>query len=152
MSEPFEYLAQRLIPQREWHDRKAAVNKRRYYYTQLATLLAGATIPIVTLWAANNPYWSGLLTAILGGVVVVAAAVEKLFKFQENWLLYRTVAEALAREEQLYQTGAAEYAGADEAARKRLLAERAETVLSTTTSQYVATHKSTREPSSGNRG
>ena len=39
-----------------------------------------------------------MFSAVLGGVVIVAASVGNLFKFHENWLQYRTLVEALERE------------------------------------------------------
>jgi Protein of unknown function (DUF4231) len=138
----FEYVERRLEPQRKWHDDRATWNKRRFYAVEIATLLAGAAIPVVNLWLVHDAFWAGVLSAILGGVVVVAAAVGKLFKFHENWLQYRTLVEALEREKELYSVGAAEYAGADEAGRSRLLVERVENLLGNTTSQFIETQRS----------
>jgi len=59
---------------------------------------------------AKDPFWTGVLSAVLGGVVVVVASVGKLFKFHENWLQYRTLVEALEREKELYSVGAGDYA------------------------------------------
>jgi len=145
MNETFEYVERRLEPQRKWHNEKATWNKRRFYTVEVTTLLAGAAIPIVNLWVVNDPYWAGVVSAVLGGVVVVAASVGKLFKFHENWLQYRAVVEALEREKELYSVGAGEYAEADKAVRNRLLVERVENILANTTSQFIETHQSTRE-------
>src|SRR5262245_20378034 len=145
MNETFEYVERRLEPQRKWHNEKATWNKRRFYTAEVATLLAGAAIPVVNLWVAKDPFWTGVFSAVLGGVVVVAASVGKLFKFHENWLQYRTLVEALEREKELYSVGAGEYADADKAERNRLLVERVENVLANTTSQFIETHQSTRE-------
>jgi len=145
MNETFEYLERRLEPQRKWHNEKAKWNKRRFYTVEVATLLAGAAIPIINLWLAKDPYWAGVLSAILGGVVVVAASVGKLFKFHENWLQYRTLVEALEREKELYSNGAADYAELDEAERNRLLVERVESILASTTSQFIETHQTARD-------
>jgi len=145
MNETFEYLERRLEPQRKWHNEKAKWNKRRFYTVEVATLLAGAAIPIINLWLAKDPYWAGVLSAILGGVVVVAASVGKLFKFHENWLQYRTLVEALEREKELYSNGAADYAELDDAERNRLLVERVESILASTTSQFIETHQTARD-------
>ncbi|MES2924478.1 MAG: DUF4231 domain-containing protein [Verrucomicrobiota bacterium] len=118
--EPFDYLQRRVVGQRTWHSTKAAWNKRRYYGVEITTLLAGALIPVVNLWIADPRVLSG----ILGGAIVIAAGIGKLFKFQENWLQFRTLAEALEREEEFYKTGVADYAGADDARRDSLLVER----------------------------
>jgi len=145
MDETFEYLERRLEPQRKWHNEKATWNKRRFYTVEVTTLLAGAAIPIVNLWVVNDPYWAGVVSAVLGGIVVVATSVGKLFKFHENWLQYRALVEALEREKELYSVGAGEYAETDKAERNRLLVERVENILANTTSQFIETHQSTRE-------
>ena len=145
MAEPFEYLQRRLEEQRQWHSDKAAWNKRWFYRTEIATLFAGAAIPIVSLLCANHPFRAGVLTALLGAIVVLAAALAKLFKFHENWLQYRTTVETLGREKELYLNATADYAEADETRRNQLLVERVENILATTTSQFVAAHRSARD-------
>lgn len=141
MDESFDYLTRRLEQQRLWHSEKAAWNKHWFYRTESATLFAAAAIPIVNLVLVNQPSRAGVLTALLGGVVVVAAAVGKLFKFHENWLQYRTVVETLDREKEFYSNGAADYADPDERRRNQLLVERVENILAATTSQFVAAHR-----------
>ena len=61
----------------------------------------------------KDAYLAGVLSAILGGIVVLAAAIGKLFKFHENWLHYRALAEAFAREKELYSAGAGDYTTVD---------------------------------------
>ena len=141
MNPSFEYLERRLEPQEKWHNEKARWNKWLFYTMEVATLLAGAAIPVVNLWVVKDAYLAGVLSAILGGVVVVAAAVGKLFKFHENWLHYRALVEALAREKELYSVGAGDYATASMKRRNRLLVERVENILANTTSQFIETHK-----------
>ncbi len=141
MNEPFDYLTRRLEQQRQWHSEKAAWNKRWFYRTETATLVAAAAIPVVNLVFVNHPSRAGVLSALLGGVVVVAAAVGKLFKFHENWLQYRTLVETLDREKEFYSNAAADYADPDETRRNQLLVERVENILAATISQFVAAHR-----------
>ena len=110
MNPSFEYLERRLEPQEKWHEEKARWNKWLFYTMEVVTLLSGAAIPVVNLWVIKDAYLAGVLSAILGGLVVVAAAVGKLFKFHDNWLHYRALVEALAREKELYSAGAGDYA------------------------------------------
>lgn len=146
MNPSFEYLERRLEPQEKWHEEKARWNKWLFYTMEVATLLSGAAIPVVNLWVVKDPYLAGVLSAILGGLVVVAAAVGKLFKFHDNWLHYRALVEALAREKELYSAGAGDYASPfDEAGRKRLLVERVENLLASATSRFIEAHRSERE-------
>lgn len=141
MSAEFDYLPRRLQPQEEWHDQRARLNKRLFYTVEVATLLAGAAIPVVNLWVIKDPYLAGVLSAIFGGVVVVAAAIGKLFKFHENWLHYRALVEALACEKELYAAGAGDYARAHGAGRDRLLVERVENLIANKTARFMETHK-----------
>jgi hypothetical protein len=141
MSAQFEYVKRRLEPQEKWHDERAKLNKRLFYTAEVATVLSGAAIPVVNLWAVQDKYLAGVLSAILGGVVVVAAAIGKLFKFHDNWLHYRALVEALAREKELYAAGAGEYAAVEAAARDRLIVERVENLLANKTAQFLETHR-----------
>ena len=141
MPESFDYPERRLKSQRDWHSRAARWNKHRFYFMEIATLLAGAAIPVINLWIVQDAHLAGLLSAILGGIVVLAAGITRLFKFQENWLQYRALVDALDREQEHYRIGAGEYARVDEAGRSRLFVERIEGLLASTTSQYITTHR-----------
>jgi hypothetical protein len=148
IDDPFDYLERRVTPQRKWHAAKAKWNKQRFYATEITTLVAGALIPVVNLLRLGT-YWAGLLSGLLGGVVVTAASIGKLFKFQENWLQYRALVETLDREVEMYMNGVADYAKADQADRNRLLVERVENLLATNTSTYVAAHRSDKPAAPG---
>jgi Protein of unknown function (DUF4231) len=90
--------------------RKGKAKQAAFLHDGVATVLAGAAIPVVNLWAIKDAYLAGVLSAIFGGVVVVVAAISKLFKFHDNWLHYRARVEALAREKELCAAGAGDYA------------------------------------------
>ena len=137
----FDYLERRVVPQRKWHAAKARWNKKRFYAMEITTLVAGALIPVVNLVALSS-YWAASLSGLLGGVVVIATAIGKLFKFQENWLQYRALVETLDREVEMYLNGVADYARVDQTDRNRLLVERVENLFATNTSAYVAAHRS----------
>ena len=141
MNPSFDYLQRRLEPQEAWHDKRARLNKHLFYTVEVATLLSGAAIPVVNLWAVQDAHLAGVLSAILGGAVVMAAAVGKLFKFHENWLHYRALVEALAHERELYSIGAGDYAKSDATRRNRLLVERVENLIANKTAQFIETHK-----------
>ena len=136
---PLPYVQRRLEEQRQWHAREAARNKRRFYAAEIATLLAGASIPVVNVWVVD-PVTARVLSALLGAVVVVAAGLARLMKFQENWLQYRAVAEALGREREFYAEKAGDYAIADDK-REALLVDRVEALLTSTTMRFIATHR-----------
>jgi hypothetical protein len=66
--------------------------------------------------------------------------VAKLWKFQENWLQYRAIAESLGRERELYTGKVGDYAIADDQ-REALLVDRVEALLASTTTRFLATHR-----------
>ena len=140
--EAFDYPERRLESQRHWHSGKATWNKRRFYATEIVTMLAGAAIPIVNVWGAPAAPEVRVTSTILGAMVVLSAGVARLFKFQENWLQFRAVAEALDREREFHAQKVADYALDDDAKRHALLVERVEALLATTTAQFLATHRS----------
>jgi len=84
MNGPFEYVERRLEPQRKWHNEKATWNKGRFYTVEIAMLLAGAAIPVVNLWVAKDLFWTGVFSAVLGGVLVVAFSVGKPSNFMRT--------------------------------------------------------------------
>ena len=140
VDDPFDYLQRRVVPQRKWHAAKARWNKQRFYAMEITTLVSGALIPVVNLLALGT-YWAGVFSGLLGGVVVIATAIGKLFKFQENWLQYRALVETLDREVEIYMNGVADYAKIEQADRNRLLVERVENLFATNTSSYVAAQR-----------
>lgn len=136
------YIQDRLDPQQVWHSDKARWNKNSYYITEIITMGFSAMIPVINLLPVQT---KPVLSALLAGSVVVAAGIAKLGKFQENWLNYRALAEALEREKELCQHQIGDYAVAPEA-REKLLIERVENMLASTTSQFLSIHRAEQTP------
>jgi len=67
-------------------------------------------------------------------VAILASAV-RAFKFQENWINYRTTAETLKKEIHLYRAGAGEYARVPD--REALFVERVESLISRENTTWV---------------
>ena len=68
-----------------------------------------------------------LISGVLGTTIAVLEGVQQIGKYQQNWIIYRTTAEALKREKYLFLSGAGPYASANNP--KTLLAERVEATL-----------------------
>jgi Protein of unknown function (DUF4231) len=58
----------------------------------------------------GSPVW---VTGGLAAVIVVLEGVQHLYQFQEQWITYRSTAEALTRERYLYLARASPYVGED---------------------------------------
>ena len=113
---------ERLEDQINWYSRKSGDNQRRYRWFKLLEIAVAASLPVVA--AVHSPVW---LTGGLAAVVVVLEGTQHLFQFQQNWITYRSTAEALKHERYLYLAKAGPYAQVD---RHRRLAERLEGLIS----------------------
>jgi hypothetical protein len=147
-----------LEKQAKWHSGKAGKYKRSFYLVEIITLSAGALIPVINIFdpaafGDRGQLYQRLGSALLAAVVVVTTGIGKLYKFQENWLTYRGLSEELEREKELYLNGVGLYGEADEKARLKLLVERSESILSTTTTRFISLQRAEREDNpAGERG
>ena len=145
MTEP-DYLTRRLDAQKTWHSKKAKWNKLWYLALEITTMTAGACIPIINVIPADDgAVWQRVASAGLAAVVVFAAGISKLFKFQETWLRYRAIAENLDRERELFIAGLGDYGNADAQKRLAALVDRVELLLADQTAQFLASQRTARE-------
>ena len=79
---------------------------------------------------------SAAVAGALGAVIVVLEGLQQLFQFQQNWISYRTTAEALKHEKFLYLASAGPYREADSP--DATLAERVESLVSQETGAWAA--------------
>jgi hypothetical protein len=146
MSEEFKYLNDRIEAQINWHSEKANWNKTKYYLAEIITLVSGAIIPVINVVDVfPDPAMVRMLSASLAALAVLAAGISKLYKFQENWLNFRALAEALRREKELYFYHVGDYESQVDR-RQKLLVERVENMLASATSQFVSIQRAEREP------
>ena len=103
------YISERLDNQISWYGKKSAYNKFRFRICQLIVIVASAAIPIINLGIPlsgmpnpNLAYQALGITAILGGIITIVTALSQMDTYFETWVLYRTTAEALKRERDIY--------------------------------------------------
>lgn len=128
----------RLEDQIGWYDGKSGANQRRYKWLKLIEIAIAAVLPVVA--AMHSPVW---LTGSLAAAIVVLEGAQHVFQFQQNWIIYRSTAEALKRERYLYLAQAGEYAGED---RHPRLAERLEILISQEHAKWTASLQNTVNP------
>lgn len=92
-----------------------------YKRVKLGQIGVGALVPVLA--GVGAP---GLLTAAFAAAVVIAEGAQQLFRWHDNWHIYRTAAEELKQEKFLYLTQAGPYTGPD---RQSILAERIASVM-----------------------
>ena len=143
-----DYLQDRVVEQYEWHNKKASLNQKRFYVTETIALVVGALIPVVNVLPVLDPSSEvlknslPLVNSLMGATIVVAVGAGKLWKFQENWLQYRALAEALLREKELFCYEVGDYQAAEDGVDlTKLLVDRVEDMLATNTRQFVSRHR-----------
>lgn len=124
-------VIERLEDQIAWYDRKSGENQWRFKLLKGLQLTTAAAIPVVAATANEAGVVAGL-----GAAVVVVEGFLQLNQYQQNWISYRSTAEALKHEKYLFLAGAGPYAGGDDA--KRLLADRIEGLISQEHAKWVS--------------
>jgi uncharacterized integral membrane protein len=131
-----KYLAERYEPQVEWYDRKAIWNQRVYTGFQWTVIVLGAITPVLVAVGGEWQRWSAV---VVGSLVAIGIAGLKTFKYQENWVNYRTTCETLRKEIHYLQAGVDAYRGAANPA--ALFVERVEALIARENSMWLSIRK-----------
>lgn len=99
-----DYLNQRYKPSIDWYDKKSIYSKRWYYSLQSLVIFFTCITPILAVIGLRWP------TTIIASIVALLTGLLKLLKFDENWIIYRTICESLKKEIHLYKADLSEYA------------------------------------------
>lgn len=130
-----DYLNQRLEDQINYYDRASQKNQRYYKRTKVIEIFSASLIPFLAGNMAQTPKIAWLI-GVLGLAIAICEALAALHKFHDNWLQYRAIAEALAKERYLYLTNVKPY---NTNAAFRKLVVTIEAMLSEENSQWVQT-------------
>ena len=122
-----EYLEERVEDQIQWFDRKSAINKTWYRRCQLVQLIAAALITLSGIFIGKSGLYLQYLIPLLGAIIAIISGILSLYKFQENWIQYRTTAENLQQEKYLFLGRSIPY---DEPEPLKLFVERVEAMIS----------------------
>ena len=108
------YMEHRWYNQWKFFDEKADANKRRYISSQLIVGIGSVTVPVLVgiRITENADLQNGLyiLTVIISLSVAIAAAIEGINGYGDNWRSYRQAAEELHQEKSLYDVKAGRFA------------------------------------------
>ena len=137
------YLETRWVGQKNYYSKNAAKNKNKYHGMQIILIATGALIPIINTINIDDVQVLGdirLASSILGGIILAVTGILQLKKFQENWIQYRTTAEILKKEKQLFLHGIGEYANLDDVTKFKFFVERIESSISTQNTRFFVAH------------
>lgn len=90
------YVFDRLMPQMEWYSGKGKECKKKYYRWMGVSILLGALIPVVSVFA-DGAVWVKALLAALGSAVTVCNAYAAIHNYKDLWITYRNTREKLLR-------------------------------------------------------
>ena len=137
-----QYLNDRYFKEIDWYDHKAIVNQKRYKMAQWILIILSAITPILigieSVSKEKIPWliWIPLITAT---IVAVLTSAMKTFKYQENWLNYRTTCETLRKEIHLYNAGIGDYT--EVADKEAVFVERVESLISRENTIWLTVQK-----------
>jgi hypothetical protein len=133
MISPQDYIDQRINDQIGWYDRRSITNKRWFKRLRFAEIVAAATIPFLSGFAAQS-FPVQIAIGALGVFVAVIASLLGLLQLQVHWIEYRATAESLRKEKFLFLTQTDPY-NKDDAF--HLLVQRVEALLSKENTEWV---------------
>ena len=124
-SEFDDYFKNRYQNQIQWYDKRAGTCKKRYQTTQWCVIILSAMVPVLIASVPDSLEWIPLVLSIL---LAIGTTSLKTFKYQENWINYRTTAETLKKEHIFYLAGIGDYS--DSSDRDALFVDRSESLIS----------------------
>ena len=106
-----KYLKQRYEPQIAWYDTKAIANQLQYRFLQWSVLILSAVTPVLVAVGGEWQRWSAV---VVSASVAIGTAALKTFKYQENWINYRTTCETLRKEIHYFTARVGDYRDAED--------------------------------------
>ncbi len=142
------YLKDRYQDQVQWYDAKASRNQKIYRRCQWALIGLSAVTPAlvglkVEFVIAGFSHSLAIYTSV---AVAVLSASLKTFKFQENWINYRTTCETLRKEKYLFEAGLQGYGKSPD--REALFVNRVEALISRENTLWLSAQKNPEEDES----
>ena len=106
------YFKNDLADQRRWYSEKAGLFKTRSELLALLTIVLGASITFIQMFGVAP--WVPIVSGSIGAVIAIAASWQRIARYSETWISYRTASERMKRERRLYSHGAGSYRGLPE--------------------------------------
>lgn len=121
------YFTRDLRKQREWYSNKASGFKKWAELLSIAIIAGGALTTFLQVFPKEP--WIPIATAALGGLITIAEGWQRIARYRETWIGYRTASERMKQERRLFVNAAGRYTdlGDDEAF--RLFVETVEAII-----------------------
>lgn len=112
---------------------------------QILQIIAAASIPFLTGFITDETTDMKHVVAAIGAFIAIISGILSLYKFQENWIQYRTVAESLKHQKYLFLTKTYPY-NTDDA--HHVLVETIESLISQENTKWSQNTQQKGKPSS----
>ena len=136
-----DYLTDRYEGQIDFYDHKAQHNQEMYRSMQWIVIVLAALTPILIELDVDKI--AGIdfkhVATVTSAIVAILTAGLKTFKYQENWINYRTTCETLRKEKHYFDAGVGDYAKASD--KESVFVERVESLISRENTTWIAAHK-----------
>lgn len=103
-----QYLEERLEHQIKWYASESRKNKKWHLGLRLTTILLSTSLPFLTNYLSEFTQIKYVI-AFIGVAISIVEGLQSLYKFNDNWILYRRVAENLKKERVFYLTKSGAY-------------------------------------------
>ena len=136
-----KYLEDRYLNQINWYDEKAQENQKKYRLLQWSLIILAAITPVLIELDLSVMLGKGFghLATFTSVIVAILTAALKTFKYQENWINYRTTCETLRKEKYFYEGEIGEYQSTEN--RETLFIERVESLISRENTLWISAQK-----------
>lgn len=140
-----KYVSGRYFAEIAWYDARSMRNQAWYRSLQWGLILLSASTPVIIALAqkTDSVPWLKTLSLITSVLVAILATSLKTFKFEENWINYRTTCETLKKELHFYHAGIDEYEHC--ADKEPLFVKRVEALISRENTLWLTTVKEKQE-------
>ncbi len=131
-----EFLDTRYRKEINWYDKKANWNRKAYHIFQWIAIVFSALTPILVIISDGYIRW---ITVGIAAIVAIVTSALKTFKYQENWISYRTTSETLKKEIHFYKAGIRGYENVDD--KEAVFVDRVESLISRENTMWVTKHE-----------
>jgi Protein of unknown function (DUF4231) len=143
-----EYLNERYRDSTKYYESQATTNKKLYNWFQWSVIIISAVMPVLVVSTYQTEYFKWA-TAGLSLLLAIGTSALKAFKFQENWMNFRQIAETIKQEKYFFEAEIGPYATAPD--KRALLVDRVESLISRENAIWVNVHQQKEEPASNSQ-
>lgn len=136
-----KYIEERYEDQINWYDKKSIWNQKMYRRFQWAVIVLSAITPVLVAIVAIRPEAkeTSWFAVAISALVAIGTTGLKTFKYQENWISYRTTCETMRKEIHFYKAGVSDYKNTEDP--EALFVERVEALISRENTMWFITQR-----------